>query len=67
MPVVRDGQVVGAGGALVPIADLTVERTWRGTGLGGTGSNTLVADNLLVRGQFLLLHPQMKGCVQERQ
>lgn len=57
VPMVRDGQVVGAGGALVPVADLKVERTWGGAGLGGTSSHTLVADGLLVREEFLLRPP----------
>lgn len=57
VPVVRDGQVVRAGGALVPVADLTVERTWDAAGLGGTGSHTLVADGVLVRDDFLVFPP----------
>jgi len=57
VPMVRDGQVVGAGGALVPVADLAIERSWGGAGLAGTSSHTLVADGLLVREEFLLLPP----------
>ncbi|WP_433654790.1 acyl-CoA dehydrogenase family protein [Nocardia sp. CA-128927] len=33
---------------LVPLADLTVEDTWHVAGMAGTGSNTLVADDVLV-------------------
>ncbi|MFI7000421.1 acyl-CoA dehydrogenase family protein [Nocardia sp. NPDC050175] len=33
---------------LVPLADLTVEDTWHVAGMAGTGSNTLVADEVLV-------------------
>ncbi|HEX7301914.1 acyl-CoA dehydrogenase family protein [Lentzea sp.] len=33
---------------LVPTADLTVERTWHVAGMRGTGSHTLVADDVLV-------------------
>ncbi|GAA2710075.1 acyl-CoA dehydrogenase family protein [Actinoplanes palleronii] len=33
---------------LVPVADLTVDRTWRMAGMRGTGSHTLVATDLLV-------------------
>jgi alkylation response protein AidB-like acyl-CoA dehydrogenase len=34
--------------AVIPVADLSVERTWHMAGMRGTGSHTLVADNLLV-------------------
>ncbi|GAB3565959.1 acyl-CoA dehydrogenase [Amycolatopsis endophytica] len=34
--------------ALVPVAELTIERTWRVAGMRGTGSHTLVADDLLI-------------------
>jgi alkylation response protein AidB-like acyl-CoA dehydrogenase len=34
--------------AVVPVADLAVERTWQMAGMRGTGSHTLVADDLLV-------------------
>lgn len=34
--------------ALVPVGDLTVEDTWQVAGMAGTGSNTLVADQLTV-------------------
>ncbi len=34
--------------ALLPMADLTVERTWHMAGMRGTGSHTVVADGVLV-------------------
>lgn len=34
--------------AVVPVADLAVERTWQVAGMRGTGSHTLVAEDLLV-------------------
>ncbi|GHF69760.1 alkylation response protein AidB-like acyl-CoA dehydrogenase [Amycolatopsis bartoniae] len=34
--------------AVVPVTDLTVERTWHMAGMRGTGSHTLVADDVLV-------------------
>ncbi|MFF3574540.1 acyl-CoA dehydrogenase family protein [Nocardia jiangxiensis] len=34
--------------AVVPVADLAVERTWHMAGMCGTGSQTVVADDLLV-------------------
>jgi len=36
--------------AVIPTADLTVERTWDAAGLRGTGSHTLVARDVLVPG-----------------
>ncbi|MEU4563531.1 acyl-CoA dehydrogenase family protein [Actinoplanes sp. NPDC023936] len=42
----RDGDAVVL--ALIPVADLTIERTWRMAGMRGTGSHTLVADGVLV-------------------
>ena len=35
--------------AAIPVADLSIDRTWRMAGMRGTGSHTLVADDLLVR------------------
>ena len=47
----RDGDAVVL--ALIPVADLTIERTWRMTGMRGTGSHTLVADGVLVPAGWL--------------
>ncbi|MFI7613436.1 hypothetical protein ACIBP6_19630 [Nonomuraea terrae] len=33
---------------VVPVAELTIDRTWQMAGMRGTGSHTLVAENLLV-------------------
>lgn len=38
---VRDGDAFAL--ALIPVADLTIDRTWRMAGMRGTGSHTLVA------------------------
>ncbi|MER6165517.1 acyl-CoA dehydrogenase family protein [Streptomyces violaceorubidus] len=43
-----DGTVSGRGLALVPTADLVVEDTWDMVGMRGTGSDTLVADDVFV-------------------
>jgi alkylation response protein AidB-like acyl-CoA dehydrogenase len=34
--------------AVVPVADLAVDRTWQMAGMRGTGSHTLVAEDILV-------------------
>ncbi|GIJ47516.1 acyl-CoA dehydrogenase [Virgisporangium aliadipatigenens] len=56
-PIVRDGAPAGGAGVLVPVADLTVERSWDAAGLGGTGSHTLVADGVFVEDAFVALPP----------
>ncbi|MDP9793097.1 alkylation response protein AidB-like acyl-CoA dehydrogenase [Catenuloplanes nepalensis] len=38
---------------LLPLADLSVERTWRAAGLGGTSSHTLVAEDVFVPDEFV--------------
>jgi alkylation response protein AidB-like acyl-CoA dehydrogenase len=43
-----DGRQVDAGQCLVPMSDLTIEDTWYVAGMRGTGSNTLVADDVFV-------------------
>ncbi|MFJ7495087.1 acyl-CoA dehydrogenase family protein [Streptomyces sp. NPDC097727] len=48
-----DGEVRGRGLALIPTEDLTVEDTWDMTGMRGTGSDTLVADDVFVPGHRL--------------
>lgn len=42
------GEIVDQGLALVPMSDLTIEDTWFVAGMRGTGSNTLVAQDILV-------------------
>lgn len=54
--------------ALMPMADLTTEDTWHVTGMRGTGSNTVVADRVLVPHHRLLpylpvLHGETDGVV----
>lgn len=49
IPVVdASGRQTDQGAALVPMSDLTVEDTWYVAGMRGTGSNTLVADEVFV-------------------
>lgn len=43
--------------ALIPVADLRLERTWDMAGMRGTGSHTLVADNLLVAEERIFTAP----------
>jgi len=42
------GETIGLGVALVPMAELTIERTWNAVGLCGTGSHTLQAKRVQV-------------------
>ncbi|MET9255624.1 acyl-CoA dehydrogenase family protein [Streptomyces sp. NPDC003717] len=44
----EEGRQVDQGAALVPMADLSIEDTWYVAGMRGTGSNTLVADEVFV-------------------
>ncbi|MFH8802125.1 acyl-CoA dehydrogenase family protein [Streptomyces sp. NPDC017936] len=49
IPVVdASGQQIDQGAALVPMHELTIEDTWYVAGMRGTGSNTLVADEVFV-------------------
>jgi 3-hydroxy-9,10-secoandrosta-1,3,5(10)-triene-9,17-dione monooxygenase len=49
MPIVNDdGHSIDHGLALVPMTDLRIEDTWYVAGMRGTGSNTIVADELFV-------------------
>ncbi len=49
MPIVDDaGDQVDQGLALVPMTELSIEDTWYVAGLRGTGSNTLVAEDVFV-------------------
>ncbi|MEV4742561.1 acyl-CoA dehydrogenase family protein [Streptomyces sp. NPDC049555] len=49
-----DGEQLDRGVALVPLAELTVEDTWHTVGMRGTGSHTLVADDVFVPGHRIL-------------
>jgi 3-hydroxy-9,10-secoandrosta-1,3,5(10)-triene-9,17-dione monooxygenase len=42
------GEAVDQGLVLMPMSDLTIEDTWHVAGMRGTGSNTLVADDVFV-------------------
>ncbi|OIJ63454.1 acyl-CoA dehydrogenase family protein [Streptomyces mangrovisoli] len=49
IPVVdASGRQIDQGAALIPMSELTVEDTWFVAGMRGTGSNTLVADEVFV-------------------
>lgn len=43
-----DGEIVDQGFAAIPMRDLTIEDTWFVAGMRGTGSNTLVVDDVFV-------------------
>lgn len=55
--IVEGDEPVAGGLALVPISELRIERTWRAAGLQGTGSHTLVADDVFVPKAFTGLSP----------
>jgi 3-hydroxy-9,10-secoandrosta-1,3,5(10)-triene-9,17-dione monooxygenase len=42
------GQIVGAAMSMVPISELTLERTWHTVGMRGTATDTLIADDVFV-------------------
>ena len=44
----QDGTLAGVGTACMRMSDLTIEDTWKVVGMRGTGSNTLVAENVFV-------------------
>lgn len=49
VPIVNeDGEPIDQGMALIPMNELSVEDTWYVAGMRGTGSNTLVADEVFV-------------------
>ncbi|MDH6523091.1 alkylation response protein AidB-like acyl-CoA dehydrogenase [Streptomyces sp. SAI-135] len=54
---VGDDGVPHVRGALVPMSELAVDRTWRVAGLQGTGSHTVVADGVFVPAERLLDFP----------
>lgn len=58
-PVLADGQPVRMSLALVPRIDLAVERDWRAAGMAGTGSHSLVGEDVLVpAGRAVVLTPE---------
>jgi alkylation response protein AidB-like acyl-CoA dehydrogenase len=50
----ESGETIGRSIALVPMKDVTIERTWNAVGLSGTGSHTLRADHIEVPHQFVI-------------
>ncbi|RSN64735.1 oxidoreductase [Streptomyces sp. WAC 04229] len=48
------GQQIDQGAALIPMHELTIEDTWYVAGMRGTGSNTLVADEVFVPAHRIL-------------
>jgi alkylation response protein AidB-like acyl-CoA dehydrogenase len=50
-------QVTEAGLAIVPGADLTIDRSWRSVGMQGTGSYTVIAENVFVPLRFTAVGP----------
>ncbi|MHA5048127.1 acyl-CoA dehydrogenase family protein [Streptomyces sp. SD15] len=55
IPVVdASGQQIDQGSALIPMEELTIEDTWYVAGMRGTGSNTLVADEVFVPAHRIL-------------
>jgi alkylation response protein AidB-like acyl-CoA dehydrogenase len=54
----ESGRPSGMGLAVVPVDRLRLERSWDVAGLQGTGSHTLVAEDLVVPAGFVLALPQ---------
>jgi alkylation response protein AidB-like acyl-CoA dehydrogenase len=50
-----EGSSPDRGVALVPISELSIEDTWHMAGMRGTGSDTLVADEVFVPGERVML------------
>jgi 3-hydroxy-9,10-secoandrosta-1,3,5(10)-triene-9,17-dione monooxygenase len=46
----ESGQVIDQALALIPMADLSIKETWFVAGMSGTGSNTIVAEDVFVPG-----------------
>jgi alkylation response protein AidB-like acyl-CoA dehydrogenase len=58
VPVVDDaGETIDQGLALVPLTDLRIDDTWFVTGMRGTGSNTLVADEVFIPDHMIMSVP----------
>ena len=57
-----EGQTVNFGLSLMPMSDLTIEDTWFMAGMKGTGSNTIVANDVFVpEHRFLPYPPAFQG------
>ena len=58
IPVVdAEGQVVDQGMAVIPMSDCMIEDTWYTAGMKGTGSNTIVADDVFVPSHRIMSVP----------
>ncbi|MFD4668880.1 acyl-CoA dehydrogenase family protein [Lentzea sp. NPDC058450] len=55
------GTQVDQGTALIPLSDMTIEDTWYVAGMRGTGSNTLVADEVFVPDHRIMSVTQAVG------
>ena len=52
------GEITEHSLALIPMAEMTIEDTWFVAGMKGTGSNTIVADEVFVPDHRLLSVPR---------
>lgn len=60
MPVVGpDGAEIDQGLGFIPMSDLTIEDTWFTVGMRGTGSNTLVANDVFIPAHRIMSIPQV--------
>ncbi len=60
VPVVdADGQKIDEGLALIPMSELTIEDTWFVAGMKGTGSNTVVANEVFIPGRRIISVPEL--------
>lgn len=57
-----DGNMIDQGSALIPMSELTIEDTWFTVGMKGTGSNTLVADDVFVPDHRLTSVSRLLAC-----
>ncbi|GAA1754595.1 acyl-CoA dehydrogenase family protein [Aeromicrobium alkaliterrae] len=56
-----NGEVVARAWALLPLAELELEDSWHVAGMSGTGSNTLIANDVFVRDGFMVDHDTFAG------
>ncbi|MEI4271954.1 acyl-CoA dehydrogenase family protein [Klenkia sp. LSe6-5] len=62
VPVVNaEGQQIDQGLALIPMSDLSIKDTWYVAGMRGTGSNTLIAEDVFVPSHRILSVPAAIG------
>jgi 3-hydroxy-9,10-secoandrosta-1,3,5(10)-triene-9,17-dione monooxygenase len=58
MLILNEGEFVDVGLTLIPMSELTIEDTWFMAGMRGTGSNTLVADEVFVPAHRFVSYPK---------